>query len=74
MKTPYGQHQLKARIYGGVVDELTPEDAGLVLIPDVPFPEQERIGRLMVRVYELRDEANAVEDEAIAQLEAIISG
>ncbi|WP_104905608.1 hypothetical protein [Nostoc sp. 'Lobaria pulmonaria (5183) cyanobiont'] len=64
---------MKARIYGGVIDELTPEDAGSVLIPDAPFPEQERIGRLIVRVYELRDEVNAVEDQAIAQLEAIIS-
>lgn len=74
LSTPYGQHQLKARIYGGVVDELTPEDAGSVLIPDVPFLEQERIGQFLVRVYELRDEANAVEDEAIAELEAMISG
>lgn len=74
LSTPYGQHQLKARIYGGVVDELTPEDAGSVLIPDVPFSEQEQIGQFLIRVYELRDEANAVEDEAIAELETMISG
>jgi type I restriction enzyme, S subunit len=74
LSTPYGQHQLKAKIYGGVVDELTAEDTEVILIPDVPYSEQIPIGETVVRVYELRDEANAVEDEAIAELEALISG
>lgn len=74
LSTPYGQHQLKAKIYGGVVDELTAEDTEIILIPDVPYSEQLAIGETVVRVYELRDEANVLEDEAIAQLEAIISG
>lgn len=74
LSTPYGQHQLKAKIYGGVVDELTAEDTEVILIPNVPYSEQISIGEMIVRVYQLRDEANAVEDEAIAELEAIISG
>lgn len=74
LSTPYGQHQLKAKIYGGVVDELTAEDTEIILIPDIPYSMQLAIGELVVRVYELRDEANAVEDEAIAELEAVISG
>ncbi|MEI2583848.1 restriction endonuclease subunit S [Scytonema sp. PRP1] len=73
LSTPYGQHQLKAKIYGGVVDELTAEDTEMILIPDVRYSEQLGIGETVVRVYELRDEANALEDEAIAELEAIIS-
>ncbi|WP_298919999.1 hypothetical protein [uncultured Nostoc sp.] len=72
MLVPYGQHQLKAKIYGGVVDELTAEDTEILLIPDVPYFEQLAIGETVV-IYELRDKANALEDEAIAQLEAIIS-
>ena len=74
LSTPYGQHQLKAKIYGGVVDELTAEDTEVILIPDVPYSEQLRIGEPVVKVYELRDEANVLEDEAIAELEAVISG
>lgn len=74
LSTPYGQHQLKAKIYGGVVDELTAEDTEVLLIPDVPYSEQCRIGEPVVQVYELRDEANVLEDEAIAELEAVISG
>lgn len=74
LSTPYGQHQLKAKIYGGVVDELTAKDTEVILIPDVPYSEQIPTGETVMRVYELRDEANAVEDEAIAELESIISG
>ena len=74
LSTPYGQHQLKSKIYGGVVDELTAKDTEVLLIPDVPHSEQMRIGEPVVRVYELRDEANDLEDEAIAELEAVITG
>ena len=73
LSTPYGQHQLKSKIYGGVVDELTAKDTEIILIPDVPHLEQVRIGEPVVRVYEMRDEANDLENEAIAELEAIIS-
>jgi len=36
LATPFGQHQLKAKIYGGVVDELTEPDTAAILVPDVP--------------------------------------
>lgn len=44
LMSPYGQHQLQSKIYGGVVDELTAEDTARVLIPELPYAEQEKIG------------------------------
>jgi type I restriction enzyme S subunit len=73
LTTPFGQHQLKAKIYGGVVDELTAEDTEEIFIPDVPYSKQTQIGEAIVKVYEMRDEANALEDEAVAELENLIS-
>lgn len=72
LSTSYGQHQLKAKIYGGVVDELTHEDTKKVWIPDVPFSEQLKIGEPVSRAYELRDTANEIERLAIVKLENII--
>ena len=57
-----------------MVDELTPEDTESVVIPDIPFLQQVNIGKSALRLYKLRDEANVLEDEAIAELEAVISG
>lgn len=74
LDTPYGQHQLKGKIYGGVVDELTEDDTADVRIPDIPYSVQEEIGERAVRAYELRDEAVALEDEAVAALEALLEG
>jgi type I restriction enzyme S subunit len=72
LTTGYGQHQLNSKIYGGVVDELTAEDTEMIWIPDVPFNLQQPIGEKIVRVYEMRDEANCLEDEAIAEIEAVV--
>jgi restriction endonuclease S subunit len=74
LSTPFGQHQLKAKIYGGVVDELTSEDTADVWIPDIPYPQQREIGKLAVRAYEQRDNANEIEEQAIAEVERLILG
>lgn len=74
LSTPFGQKQMSAKVYGGVVDELTAEDMANVIVPDVSLIEQNRIGDLVRRAYELRDEANEIEDEAIAEIEDEISG
>jgi type I restriction enzyme S subunit len=72
LMTPYGQHQIAAKIYGGVVDELTAEDMKAILIPDAPEDVQNNIGNLVVQAYEKRDEANAIEESAIRKLEGIL--
>lgn len=74
LATPYGQHQLQSKIYGGVVDELTAEDTAEVLIPDIPYSDQKSIGAPARAAYELRDRANALEDQAIARMESLIEG
>lgn len=72
LATAYGQHQLNSKIYGGVVDELTAEDTETIWIPDVPYDLQVGIGEKVVRAYEMRDEANCIENEAIADIEAVV--
>jgi type I restriction enzyme, S subunit len=73
LMTGFGQHQLKARIYGGVVDELTDIDTASCVIPDVGFTDQETIGAKVCRAFELRDVANDLEDAAVGEVEGLIS-
>jgi hypothetical protein len=74
LMTPYGQHQLKAKIYGGVVDELTEADTQSVWIPKLPPDLQAEIGDRVLIAYKKRDEANELEDQAIAAVEALVEG
>jgi hypothetical protein len=70
--TPYGQHQLTAKIYGGVVDELTEEDTRAVWIPNAPLEIQGEIGERVVKAFELKDEASAVEERTICKVEEML--
>ncbi len=72
LMTPYGQHQLTAKIYGGVVDELTEEDTEAVWISDAPKDIQTKIGNLVVSAFEKKDKANAIEEAAIFNLEEML--
>jgi type I restriction enzyme S subunit len=72
LMTPYGQVQLLSKSYGGVVDELTGIDTGATLAPNVPFTVQCSIGSLVEKAYELRDEANSIEDQAISTFESLL--
>lgn len=72
LSTPFGQHQIQSKVYGAVIPELTAEDMAEVFIPDVPFEQQSEIGNLVTRAYELRDAANDLEDQAIAEMENVI--
>jgi len=72
LMTPYGQHQLTSKVYGGVVDELTEGDTAAVWIPDAPYEVQERIGELVVDAFEKKEEANAIEERTIKQFEQTI--
>lgn len=72
LMTPYGQHQLEAKIYGGIVDELTAEDTSVVLIPNAPKDTQADIGERVVGAFEKKDEATEVEEKAIRKVEAAL--
>jgi len=72
LMTPYGQHQLTAKIYGGVVDELTEQDTRAVWIPNAPLEIQAEIGERVVKAFELKDKASVVEERAICKVEQIL--
>ena len=69
LMTPYGQHQMRSKIYGAVVDELTTEDLGRVLIPDAPRDSQDAIGDKVIEAFEKKELANIIENETISRLE-----
>ena len=73
LSDPFGQHQIMAKIYGGVVDELTADDLANVMIPAVPQQEQTAIGDYIRNAYRLRDAANELEMQAVSDLEDTIS-
>ncbi len=72
LMTPYGQHQLMAKIYGGVVDELTEEDTRAVWIPNASQEIQREIGDLVMQAFEKKDEASAIEEAAIHKVESLL--
>jgi len=72
LMTPYGQHQLTAKIYGGVVDELTEGDTGEVWIPNAPMEIQQEIGEKVVQAFEKKDEASVIEEAAIRKVERLL--
>ena len=74
LMSPYGQHQLKREIYGGVVDHIDISQIEEVLIPDAPKITQRRIGRLVVEAFENKEQANVIETDAINALERILQG
>lgn len=73
LMTPYGQHQLTSKIYGGVVDELTEDDTATLYVPNAPLAVQEKIGALVVEAFEKKEQANTIEQNAIAQLENMLT-
>jgi type I restriction enzyme, S subunit len=54
LMTPFGQHQLTAKIYGGVVDELTEADTQVIRIPRLPPELQAEIGDRVVTAFKKR--------------------
>lgn len=74
LMSPYGQYQLLSKIYGGVVDELTVEDTGNILIPIPSKGIQDKIGNKVIEAFEMKDAASAIESETIRGLEAMLEG
>lgn len=64
LKSPEGQALLKANKYGSVINHIEPEHLNNISIPN-PHPILKRkIHNLIKESYKLRDEANALNDEA----------
>lgn len=73
LSTPFGLHQIRKDIYGGVVDHLNEGHIKQVMVPDIPPSQQVRIGDLVRAAFAKKDQAIEIEDTAIAELEAAIS-
>jgi type I restriction enzyme, S subunit len=74
LMTPYGQHQIQSKTYGGIVDELTAEDMGEVVVADAPYDSvQLPIGQLVLAAFENKEAANSLEARAISQLESALA-
>ena len=72
LASPYGQAQIEREIYGGVIDHLEVEHLAGIRIPIPPLKIQEEIGRRVYQAFSLRDQANALEEKAIADLEDLL--
>ena len=64
LKSKAGQQLIQSNIYGAVIQEIEPEHLENIPIPDAPESLKQKIHGLIVRSYELRDESNALLDEA----------
>jgi len=73
MSTRYGIHQLRSEIYGGVVDHINEAHIAGVLCPEVPKRDQLGIARVVHLAYSKKDEAIALEDEALNVVKAELS-
>ena len=72
LSSPYGEHQIKGKVYGAVVDEIAEQDTSLIEDIDVLLPGkkiQSKIGSLVIEAYNKKDRANQIEEEAIRKLE-----
>ena len=66
LKSKIGNMMLTTNGYGSVITHIEPEHLSTVPIPDAPFEIKKRVNDLIVDSYELRDESNALIDEATA--------
>lgn len=73
LQSDYGHLQVVSKIYGGVVDELAENDVKDVLIPIPPLDIQEKIGKLVVKAFELKELANRIENYTIETLEDMLT-
>jgi len=72
LNSPYGEHQIKGKKYGAVVDEIAEQDTSLIEAIDILLPDkniQDKIGSLVIEAYNKKDKANQIEEEAIKELE-----
>lgn len=68
LKSPEGKTVLQTNGYGSVITHLEPEHLAAVPIPDAPELLKQRIHNLIIRSFNLRDESNALIDQATSLL------
>jgi hypothetical protein len=73
LASPYGQIQLAQRAYGSVIPELRDFQFHSIAIP-LPPDRGQAVHRIVVRAFDCRADALALENEAIRLFEAAIEG
>ena len=68
LKSKTGNIVLQTNGYGSVITHLEPEHLQETYIPNAPFEIKENIHNLIMKSYELRDESNALIDQATTLL------
>ncbi len=64
LKTQVGKTLVSANTFGAVVDEIEPEHFRYIIIPNAPEEIKKQIHNLVMDSYDLRDQSNALMDEA----------
>jgi type I restriction enzyme S subunit len=69
----YGYCGITQLRHGALIDEIDPSDLGKILVPTPSGPQQNEIGNLVRKAFELRAEAIKLEDEAQELLTQVLT-
>lgn len=64
LKSKIGQKLVESKVYGAVVSQIEPEHLADIPVPDAPDSIKAKINGLIMQSYDLRDESNALIDQA----------
>lgn len=64
LKSKIGQTLIKSKVYGSVVSQIEPEHLADIPVPNATDTIKSRINDLIIQSYDLRDESNALIDQA----------
>lgn len=68
LKSKVGQKLIQSKVYGAVVSQIEPEHLSDIPVPNAPNEIKSKINDLIMQSYDLRDESNALIDQAQALL------
>ncbi|MBR4574112.1 MAG: restriction endonuclease subunit S [Lachnospiraceae bacterium] len=68
LKSRVGQKLIQSKVYGAVVSQIEPEHLADIPVPNAPNEIKSKINDLIMQSYDLRDESNALIDQAQALL------
>lgn len=68
LNSDYGYLGITQLRHGALIDEIDPDDLGNILVPVIDEVKQKEIGDLVRKAFDLRAQANSLEDDAQALL------
>ena len=70
LMNPYGYHQLIGKTYGGAIAEIAEDHVREIFIPDAAIDVKKRVGQLATEAFELKEQANSIENSVTVKLES----